>query len=79
MRARLGGLYGLFTTSRYLRVHCCTNVTHTALTMLMARLLNHSVFTRTAEAVGLKEGWLGRVKDADVSVPFDRVDNCWEI
>ena len=49
-------------------------VAHSAHAVLKARLVNQSVFTRTAEAVGLNGG---DDSGCDGLVPFD--DNCWEI
>jgi hypothetical protein len=52
-------------------------VAHSAQAVLKARLVNHRVFTRKAEAEGLNEDLLGGDEGCDEPVPFD--DNCWEI
>ena len=51
-------------------------VAHIAQNVLVARLVNHSAFTRTADGVGWNGVWLGRVKGAEGEAPFEDEDNC---
>jgi hypothetical protein len=44
--------FGLSATCTYLRVHCCMSIAHIAQKVLNTRLVNHSVFMRTADSVG---------------------------
>src|SRR5712671_6063221 len=79
IRACFEGPYGPSATRTYLWVHCCMSVAHSAQAKLRIRLVNHKVFTRTAEAVGWKADWPTAVNGAERDVPLGSADNCWEI
>lgn len=53
------------------------SVAHNAQAVLMARLVNHETFTRTAEEEGRNDDVLAGGNGCDELVPF--VDSCWEI
>ena len=55
------------------------SVAHSAQAVLMPRLTNHSVLTRTAEGVGWKEFRSEGVKRVGEGVPLERAAICCEI